>query len=74
MYADRKGWALPGLEVEVWFAPPRSGGRASFDVTLRLPPGLDAEQVERLVSIGRKCPVRRTLENADVRERLEVLG
>jgi putative redox protein len=71
MYAERKGWDVRSLEVDVDFSPPRSGGRGRFDVTLRLPETLDAEQVERLEWIATKCPVRRTLEGADVVERVE---
>jgi putative redox protein len=60
MYAERKGWDLGAIEVEVDvayedFAP------SSFDVTLRLPTGLDAEQKQRLTAIARKCPVHRVL-------------
>lgn len=74
MYAKRKGWDLGAVEIDVDFSPPRSGKRASFALTIRLPPGLDAEQIERLESIARACPVRRTLEGADVVERLERIG
>jgi len=60
MYATRKGWDVGAVEVEVDvtyedFAP------RSFDVTLRLPPGLSEEQKERLTVIARKCPVHKLL-------------
>ena len=71
MYAQRKGWDVGAVEVDVAFSPPRSGGRARFELTIRLPGGLDAEQVARLETIGRACPVRRTLEGADVVEHVE---
>jgi putative redox protein len=70
MYAERKGWELGAVEAHVDFAPPRPGERARFELTIRLPAGLGDEQVERLETIGKRCPVRRTLD-ADVVERVE---
>jgi putative redox protein len=62
LYADRKGWDLDGLVVDVDFAgPPRAGERARFDVEVTLPDGLDADQRERVMVIAGKCPVHRIL-------------
>jgi putative redox protein len=72
MYAERKGWPLRTLKAEVVLTPPPSGGRARFHVTLFLPRTFSAAQVERLQAVARACPVRRTLEGADVTEALEV--
>jgi putative redox protein len=60
MYAQRKGWAVGPVEVDVDveyedFAP------LSFAVTLRLPTELSEERRQRLVVIARKCPVHRVL-------------
>jgi len=68
MYADRKGWNVNGLEVEVDFAgAPRAGETARFDVAVSLPEGLDAEQRQRIMVIAGKCPVHRILAaGADV--------
>jgi putative redox protein len=68
MYAERKGWDVGGLEVEVDFeGPPRAGETARFDVTVSLPERLDAEQRERVMVIAGKCPVHRILAaGADV--------
>jgi putative redox protein len=71
MYAERKGWDVGAVEVDVHFVPPRKPEPGSFELTIRLPASLTDEQVERLESIGRACPVRRTLEGATVTERLE---
>jgi len=63
LYADRKGWDLEGIEVEVeteWDGP----RPARYRVDLRLPDHLDEEQRERLRVIAAKCPVHRTLANA----------
>jgi putative redox protein len=60
MYADRKGWELDDLEVEVdieYDGPAPS----AFTVTLHLPGGLAEEQLERLRVIAGKCPVHRVL-------------
>ena len=62
LYADRKGWDVSGLEVDVDFSgAPRAGETPRFDVALTLPDDLDAEQRERIVVIAGKCPVHRTL-------------
>ena len=60
MYAERKGWQLGAVEVDVDveyedFAP------RSFTATLRLPAELSEEQRQRLAAIARKCPVHRAL-------------
>jgi putative redox protein len=60
MYADRKGWDLGALEVEVQIAydgPAPTG----FEVTLRCPAELDDDQLQRLLRIAAKCPVHRLL-------------
>ncbi|MDQ3759090.1 MAG: OsmC family protein [Actinomycetota bacterium] len=60
MYADRKGWDLGAMEVDVettydGYAPVR------FDVALRPTGELDAEQMARLRVIAGKCPVHKAL-------------
>ena len=40
---------------------PKAGEQARFVVTLTLPEGLEAEQVEKIRTIAGKCPVHRTL-------------
>ena len=62
MYAERKGWALPDVEVEVDYQPAERGCPTRFDLVLRLPADVPEEQVERLRTIAAKCPVHRTLE------------
>jgi len=73
MYADRKGWDLGALEVDVDVGyegpvPTR------FEVGLKLPAELDDEQRRRLLVIATKCPVHKVLAgeaNVAVVERLE---
>jgi putative redox protein len=63
MYAKRKGWELGDVEVAVEMEYGPSAVPQSFVVTLRLPPGLSDEQVERLGVIATKCPVHRALSH-----------
>ena len=63
VYAERKGWSLDGLEVEV--TTTYEGPNPNlFTVTIGWPPQLDDEQVERLARIAGKCPVHRLLTEA----------
>ena len=62
MYADRKGWDMTGVEVDCDYAPAERGRPTQFNLVLRLPDGLDDEQVDRLCVIAAKCPIHRTLE------------
>ncbi|HEX6154153.1 MAG TPA: OsmC family protein, partial [Solirubrobacterales bacterium] len=55
MYAERKGWDVGRVEVdvEVGYDGPVP---TSFEVGLKLPADLDAEQRRRLLVIATKCP------------------
>jgi putative redox protein len=60
MYAERKGWDVGQVEVDVdveydGLAP------LSFAVTLRLPAELGEEQRQRLLVVAGKCPVHKLL-------------
>jgi putative redox protein len=73
MYAKRKGWDVGAVEVDVemsYEGPVPTG----FEVGLRLPGHLDAEQRRRLLVIATKCPVHKVLAGearVSVVERLE---
>lgn len=60
LYAERKGWELGALEVEVDYATERQTP-TGFEVILRLPDSLDADQRQRLLAIAAKCPVHKVL-------------
>jgi putative redox protein len=60
LYAERKGWDLSGLEVEVDSASERLAPSA-FEVILRLPGSFSDEQRSRLLAIAAKCPVHKVL-------------
>ncbi len=62
MYAARKGWEIGEVEVEAQYTPAERGCPTKFELVLRLPADLPAEQVERLRVIAAKCPVHRTLD------------
>jgi putative redox protein len=61
MYAERKGWDLGAIEVDVDVDYEGQVPR-SFAASIRLPENLDDEQRQRLLVIARKCPVHRALK------------
>jgi putative redox protein len=75
MYADRKGWDVGELEVDVEMEYGEASVPRSFAVTLRLPRGLSEDQVDRLLVIAGKCPVHRLLSRereVAVSDRIEI--
>ncbi|HET7177908.1 MAG TPA: OsmC family protein [Solirubrobacterales bacterium] len=75
MYAERKGWEIGEVEVEV-DVEYAGAAPTSFAVTVRLPEGLSDEQKERLLVIAGKCPVHKVIANATpvvVADRIEPL-
>ncbi len=61
MYAERKGWELGEVEVEVEVTEDEKSSFVAATVTLRVPRSLDEEQQARLLVIAGKCPVHRAL-------------
>jgi putative redox protein len=73
MYAERKGWDLGRLEVDVEVSYEGTVPN-DYEVSIKLPEGLDEEQRRRLLVIATKCPVHRVLAGeaqVRVREHLE---
>jgi putative redox protein len=62
MYADRKGWDIGEVAVDVDYEPAQRGSPTKFTMDVHLPKELPEEQRERLMQIAAKCPVHRTLE------------
>jgi putative redox protein len=62
MYAERKGWDIGRVEVEVEYSPAERGCPTKFELIMRLPEDVPEEQVERLRAIAAKCPVHRALD------------
>ena len=76
LYADRKGWEVGEIEVEVEMEYGQSSVPRSFVVILRLPTGLSEDQVERLKVIAGKCPVHRALSHdteVSIEDRVELV-
>jgi putative redox protein len=72
MYAARKGWEIGDVEVAVEYTPAERGCPTRFELVVRIPEDLPAEQAERLRVIAAKCPVHRTLDGEVMfEERLE---
>jgi putative redox protein len=75
MYAERKGWDLGAVEVDV-DVEYRDGSPLSFAVTLRLPGELSDEQREGLLVVAGKCPVHKLLAGeteVTIADRIEAL-
>jgi putative redox protein len=62
MYARRKGWDAGEITVDVTYEPAQRGSPTRFKMNVGFPKELPEEQRERLMQIGAKCPVHRTLE------------
>jgi putative redox protein len=75
MYAERKGWDVGAVEVEVDVAY-ADGIPSTYAVALKLPPELSEEQRQLLLRVAGRCPVHRVLvgeASVTVAERLEAL-
>jgi putative redox protein len=73
MYADRKGWDIGPVEVDVEMSY-EGPVPTDFEVGLKLPSHLDEDQKRRLLVIATKCPVHKVLAgeaHVNVVERLE---
>jgi putative redox protein len=62
MYANRKGWDIGEVVVEVDYEPAQRGSPTSFRMAVKLPKELPEDQRDKLMQIVAKCPVHRTLE------------
>ena len=62
MYAERKGWELGDVTVDVNYEPAQRGSPTKFTMVVNFPKELPEDQRERLMQIGAKCPVHRVLE------------
>jgi putative redox protein len=60
MYAERKGWDLTTIEVEVRYDL-ADDGHASIDRTITLPADMPVDQRDRLADIAERTPVTRAV-------------
>lgn len=75
MYADRKGWDVGAIEVDVDVSY-EGHVPSAYAVALKLPAELSDEQRGLLLRIAAKCPVHKVLvgeASVTVSERVEVL-
>lgn len=65
MYADKKGWNVEGIDLEVSIAIRKTdtGQISHIDTVLEIMGEVSGEQKERLLEIARKCPLYRLLTN-----------
>ena len=62
MYAERKGWDMGDVVVDVDYEPAQRGSPTRFVMRVELPKELPEDQRDRLMQIAAKCPVHRALE------------
>ena len=62
MYAQRKGWDVGEMVVDVDYEPAQRGSPTRFVMQVSLPKELPEDQRDRLMQIAAKCPVHRALE------------
>ena len=74
MYAQRKGWNIGDVTIQLKYEPAQRGSPTRFNIAVRLPKELPADQRERLMQIVARCPVHRTLEGEVIfDEKLELI-
>ena len=72
-YAQRKGWDIGEVAVEVDYEVAQRGCPARCGIVVRLPEDVPEERRRRLMSVAAKSPVHRTLEGETIfDERLEL--
>ncbi|MDA8886786.1 OsmC family protein [Bacteroidia bacterium] len=64
MYADNKGWNLGEINVDVKMKEIISSGKPMKTIVkaVQFENHLEDEQIERLLTIGSKCPISKLLE------------
>jgi putative redox protein len=62
MYADRKGWDLTQINVDIRYDVDEDGN-ASIQRTVALPPDFDPAQGQRLAEIAERTPVTLAVRN-----------
>jgi putative redox protein len=62
MYAERKGWEVGEITVDVDYEPAQRGSPTRFVMHVEMPKELPEDQRDRLMQIAAKCPVHRALE------------
>ncbi|WP_348811857.1 OsmC family protein [Flavobacterium maritimum] len=63
MYANRKGWDLTDVKVEVTFGQSTTENKFQINRSIELLGNLDDTQKERLIIVANSCPVHKILTN-----------
>jgi putative redox protein len=63
MYANRKGWKLTEIKVEVNLDTDPIENKTKIKRDIQLFGDLDNDQIERLLNIANKCPIHKILSN-----------
>lgn len=65
MYADKKGWNVEKIEVEldIHTTKTETGQSAEIESVIRITGDVTTEQKQRMLEIARKCPVHKLLTN-----------
>lgn len=63
MYADRKGWLLDEVKIDLELKFIREENRTEINRKITLLGQLDEKQTERLLAIAKACPVHKMLSN-----------
>ncbi len=63
MYANRKGWDLQGVNIDIDLKFIREENKTVIERKIILLGNLDNAQTERLLSVANACPVHKILSN-----------
>jgi|SRR6185312_1587235 len=63
MYADRKGWPVEKIDVEVTIENEEESDTYHITTQIHFTGDLSLEQRDRLLEIATKCPIHKTLTN-----------
>ncbi|HSF56403.1 MAG TPA: OsmC family protein [Algoriphagus sp.] len=63
MYADRKGWPLDEVKIDLELQFIREENRTQIERKITLIGQLDEQQTERLLAIANACPIHKILSN-----------
>mgnify|MGYP003417027763 CR=1 FL=1 len=64
MYADRKNWAVTGIEVQVSIERDDQQNITHITRNVSLEGDLDEAQIKRLLSVANACPMHKILSNS----------
>lgn len=64
MYADKKGWDLQSINLDMDLSNDETGKNATIIRKIQMTGNLSEEETSRLLAIAEKCPVHKILTNA----------